>query len=76
MKTHGGMDVEIHVFLTSVLDGGELSDPRQVFVPIGAKNKCTRKHCTQPPITSLVRILLESSEIKHTDSQENIYIYI
>jgi hypothetical protein len=25
MKTYGGVDVEIHVFLTSVLDGGEWS---------------------------------------------------
>jgi hypothetical protein len=43
MKEYGGVDVQIHIFLTSALDGGEWSAPRpgrftpgkEYTVPIG-----------------------------------------
>jgi hypothetical protein len=48
MKTDGGVDVNIPVFLNSVLDGCERSGPLFVFVSIRTKIKYTQKHCATP----------------------------
>jgi hypothetical protein len=41
MKTHGGLGVEIHIFLTSALVGGECSASRPGHITPGERDPVT-----------------------------------
>jgi hypothetical protein len=69
MKTYGGVDVSIHIFLTSVLVGGEWSASRSLYYPPlrgkervggpqGRSDKCNNP-ATVIPIFFIVDIVQE-----------------